>query len=182
MNYTKKSLRINPDEHNKMDKTPEFTLSRGKILPKTNKVYHNTLSNARPMPGKLTWGAPIWIFFHTLAAKVKDSDFDKLKDGMFKLIRTVCDNLPCYMCQQHASEYMKRVNFIAIQNKIHLQKMLFIFHNNVNERLNYPQYSYDNINEYEDKIFIEVANEFMLHFQKRNVNSHLISQEIYRMA
>jgi hypothetical protein len=130
---------------------------------------------------RMTWGAPTWTLLHTIPEKLNTDTFIKHKDNIIRLIVTICSNLPCPTCSQHASEYMKRVNFIAIKTSDDLKKMLFIFHNSVNERKGYAQYSYDNLDDRYLKLnLVDVINEFMSHFQKKIYAPNLIAQQMYR--
>jgi hypothetical protein len=89
---------------------------------------------------KQYWGRPTWIFLHTLAEKVNEEHFDTLKTQLYDFIIQICHNLPCPICANHARQYMKNVNFNNITTKQGLKKMLFDFHNTVNQRKSYPQF------------------------------------------
>ena len=96
----------------------------------------------------MTWGAPTWTLLHMIPEKINYDNFVKNKDSIIRLIVTICSNLPCPNCSKHANEYMKRVNFLSIKTPEDLKKMLYIFHNSVNQRKGYAEYSYDNMNKY----------------------------------
>jgi hypothetical protein len=73
---------------------------------------------------QMIWGEPTWFLFHTLAEKVRDDRFDQIKNGLFSHIVAICGILPCPICAQHASEYMRRLQINAIRNKKDLKEML----------------------------------------------------------
>tara|TARA_B110000879_G_scaffold205018_1_gene284834 strand:- start:2060 stop:2347 length:288 start_codon:yes stop_codon:yes gene_type:complete len=76
---------------------------------------------------------------------------------------------------------MKKVNFNAIHTTEDLKKMLYIFHNSVNERKKYAEFSYDDLNEkYSNLEFNQVVNKFMFHFQQKVYAINLIAQQISR--
>jgi hypothetical protein len=148
----------------------------------SNQSRMTTLTQPKPSDReRMTWGAPTWTLLHIIPEKLTNDTFVKHKDDIIRLIVTICSNLPCPSCSQHASDYMKRVNFIAIKTTDDLKKMLFVFHNSVNERKGYIQYSYDNLdNRYINLNMVDVINEFMSHFQKKTYALNLIAQQIYR--
>lgn len=128
----------------------------------------------------MTWGAPTWTLLHIIPEKINYDNFVKNKDSIIRLIMTICSYLPCPNCSKHANEYMKRVNFLAIKTPEDLKKMLYIFHNSVNQRKGYAEYSYDNMNKYIGLDYTTVVNEFMSHFQKKIYAPNLIAQQMHR--
>lgn len=141
----------------------------------------NTINQIKPSDReRMTWGAPTWTLFHMIPEKVTHANFIKYKDSVIRVIVTICNNLPCPSCSQHASEYMKKVNFSSIRTSEDLKKMLFNFHNLVNQRKGYAQYSYDDMIKYVDLDSTTVINEFMSHFQKKIYAPNLMAQQIYR--
>jgi hypothetical protein len=76
---------------------------------------------------------------------------------------------------------MQKVNFNAIHTVEDLRKMLYIFHNSVNERKKYAEFAYDDLTaKYSNLDFNEVVNKFMFHFQKKVYAMNLIAQQISR--
>lgn len=152
--------------------------------PKTiiNPPYTKMLNPIKPSDReRMKWGEPTWTLFHCIPTKISQENFIKNKDSIIRLIITICSNLPCPNCSDHAKRYMNKVNFIAIKSPDNLKKMLFLFHNSVNERKGYEQYSYDKLDEkYNNLDFNQVVNQFMFHFQKKTYASNLIAQQMYR--
>ena len=131
-------------------------------------ILSTTVPRIAPSDGdRMTWGAPTWTFFHVLPEKLSNKNFITNKDGIIRLITTICSNLPCPSCSQHARQYMQKVNFNAINTVDDLRKMLYLFHNSVNERKKYAKFEYDDlIAKYSNLDFNQVVNKFMFHFQK----------------
>ena len=48
------------------------------------------------------WGPSTWVFMHTLAAKVKESDFPVIGSSLILVMIQISNNLPCPECAQHA--------------------------------------------------------------------------------
>jgi len=38
---------------------------------------------------EMLWGQPTWFLFHTLAEKVKEENFDKIKNDLFSFIKQI---------------------------------------------------------------------------------------------
>ena len=93
---------------------------------------------------KRDWGNAVWFLFHTLAEKLKEEYISELPI-LVSHITSICNNLPCPDCQQHASKTMNIVNKNAIaSSKEALIDFLWKFHNDVNKRtktLYYPKES-----------------------------------------
>jgi hypothetical protein len=120
---------------------------------------------------KMVWGRPTWLLLHTLAHKVKDESFAKIRLDLLSLITRICIHLPCPVCANHASEYLRKINFDAIQTKKDLKDMLFQFHNSVNLQKSYPQFSYANLDaEYAQAVTTAVIQNFLVIFQQQQVS------------
>ena len=55
------------------------------------------------------WGPPIWIFFHTITTKVKDGLDVNVYKGLFRIIKTICKNLPCPECSSDATQFLSKI-------------------------------------------------------------------------
>lgn len=129
----------------------------------------------------MTWGAPIWCFFHTFAEKIKDSEFDGIKGELFEIIVKICNNLPCPECTRHATEYMNNVNFNKITCKKELKLMLYTFHNTVNKRKNYKEFPLMELDEkYASENTIDVFNKFAINLEYKRRYVHLMIGEQQR--
>lgn len=140
------------------------------------------ISRIAPSDGdRMRWGAPTWALFHTIPEKLSNKKFVENKTSIIQLITTICNNLPCPSCSQHATQYMRTVNFNAIHTVEDLKKMLYIFHNSVNERKKYAEFPYDGLSDkYANLDFNQVVNKFMFHFQQKVYAMNLIAQQISR--
>lgn len=95
---------------------------------------------------KKVWGNAIWLLFHTLAHKLKP-EYSREVPILFAHINSICNNLPCPDCQEHASNFLSRVNIKAItSSKEALVEFLYIFHNTVNKRLSTPAFPKESLN------------------------------------
>lgn len=144
----------------------------------------NIINAITPSDGhKMAWGKPTWTFLHILPEKINDANFGIIKDSIIRLIVTICNNLPCPTCSDHAKQYMNKINFNAIKTRDDLRKMLYIFHNEVNKRKGYAEYPFDNVaSTYSKMFFKQVSHEFMGRFQQRVYAVNLIAQEMHRQG
>jgi len=118
-----------------------------------------------------TWGPPIWTFFHTLAEKVNDEHFHKIKCSLFFIIKRICNFLPCPECSQHATQFLGKINVNSIQNKTQFKQMLCVFHNTVNKKRNKPFFNFENINKYKNcNIGVAFNNFIKVYHTKGNMN------------
>ena len=101
--------------------------------------------SSEPEPKKMKWGEPTWFLFHTLAYKVKDEYFQKLRVELMDIIYSICANLPCPMCSGHAVDYLKSNNYYMIRSKQDLINMLFKFHNEVNKKKGFSIFPYEEL-------------------------------------
>lgn len=125
------------------------------------------------------WGPPIWTFFHTLAEKVNDETFHKIKFSLFSLIKRICNFLPCPECSQHASQFLGRININAIQNKNQFKQMLCLFHNTVNKRRNKGIFPFENINKYKLYNVGATFNNFIKVYHTKG-NMNLLAESFQR--
>ena len=86
------------------------------------------------MVAKKIWGNICWYLFHTMAYKLKD-DNNHLVKPIFKLIKLICNNLPCPQCSLESRRILNNININTIKTKKDLVQVLFIFHNMVNKKL-----------------------------------------------
>ena len=150
-------------------------------------VQNNNVQNVTPNieiakpEKKMKWGEPTWYLFHTLAEKVKDEYFQSIRLDLLNTIVIICQNLPCPDCANHATEYMKKINFSTIKTKQDLKLMLFQFHNVVNQRKKFLLFSINDLDsKYSNANTINIIHNFMYHFQDKNHSIRMISNDIYR--
>ena len=72
------------------------------------------------------WGPPTWIFFHTLAEKIKDDQYNVIGKQVIYYIIQICNNLPCPECSVHAKQFWSKVNVDKVNTKTDLINLCFI--------------------------------------------------------
>jgi hypothetical protein len=128
-----------------------------------------------------TWGPCTWFLFHTLAEKIKEDQFDNNKEVLLNLIVRICDNLPCPDCAGHARKQMANLNNNTIKTKQDLKNMLHSFHNIVNQRLNKPTFTVEELNnKYKLSITSNVIQYFIQIWSKRSHNPKLMTEDLHK--
>jgi Erv1 / Alr family len=156
--------------------TPLASNSR-KAMKQLLQQSHTTKSSEM----KLSWGQPTWYLFHTLAEKVSEEHFQTVRIGLLNIIYSICINLPCPSCANHAKTYLDHINFNRIQTKEQLQKILWEFHNHVNQRKQYPIFSYEDLTpKYSQAILRNIILSFMTVFSQKTKSIRLIADDMKR--
>jgi len=133
-------------------------------------------AKAKPM----RWGAPTWIFFHTLAEKVRDDQFAAIRIPLLNMVSNICANLPCPDCANHAREYMSKINFNAIQTKQDFIHLFYVFHNTVNGRKGFPIESQSVLSNYANYNLVAVISNFMYFFENKHMSPRLMADDFAR--
>jgi hypothetical protein len=138
-------------------------------------------SNAKPPVKKMKWGEPTWLFFHTLAEKVKPEYFQEVRVDLLNIIYTICTNLPCPDCAKHATSYMNSINFKTIATKDGLRFMLHRFHNDVNVRKGYAVFPIEQLQaKYASANTINIIHYFMPFFEDKHASIRMIADDMHR--
>jgi len=134
-----------------------------------------------PPPKKMKWGEPTWFLLHTLAYKIKDEYFQQLRVELLDIIYAICSNLPCPACANHAAEYLKSIHYTTIRTKQELINMLYKFHNEVNKKKGFAIFPYEELEpKYSSAVTKNIIFNFMLYFQDKNKNVHMIANDMFR--
>lgn len=149
--------------------------------PSVTSIAKYTPMSTEPTVKKMKWGEPTWYLFHTLACKVKEDCFQQVRGDLLNHIYSICANLPCPMCANHAMEYMKNVNFNTIRTKQDLIDMLYVFHNAVNKKKNFPQFPHADLeSKYSKAVTKNIIFNFLYHFQDKHKSVHMIANDMFR--
>lgn len=127
-----------------------------------------------------SWGPFIWIFLHTLVAKIKESEFKNNKDKLIEIIFKVCSNLPCPDCSEESIRFLKTVNFKNVTKKEDLIEILFVFHNQVNINLKKTEFPEHLLKTYNNNNMNNVLKIFIETFNKNTKNIRLMNQSFMR--
>jgi len=128
-----------------------------------------------------TWGPCTWFLFHTLAEKIKEEEFNNNKETLINLIIRICDNLPCPDCASHARQQMANLNSNTINTKEDLKLMLHSFHNIVNQRLNKPTFTIEELQiKYKTSITSNIVQYFLQIWSKKSHNPKLMTEDLHK--
>jgi hypothetical protein len=160
--------------------TPQMPFSRNSLKAYLNNTVIDIPTNDDNAK-KMRWGAPTWYFLHSLASKIRPEMFDSHKNEIFQVIKAICNNLPCPICANHATEYMNKINFDSLRTPDDLKNMLFKFHNDVNVRKNVPLFDYEQHNvKYIQANMKNISRLFITVFQEKSKNIHQIANNMHR--
>jgi len=125
---------------------------------------------------KAVWGHITWLFFHTLAEKVRDEHYEEARPTIRKTLLDMCASLPCPECSQHATQYLSRVDFGRIRTRKDLKLMLFAFHNKVNRDLGKPQAGISQLDRYYHADIDQIVSFFMRTYDQQQFSYGRIFQ------
>jgi hypothetical protein len=110
------------------------------------------------------WTHATWTLFHSIPAKIKESEFEHIRGELLNYIKGICMRLPCPECSYHASIFINTVNFSNIRTPNDLKQVFYIFHNNVNTKLKKKTFDLEVLDQYKDLKFHTVLNNFFRTF------------------
>ena len=113
------------------------------------------------------WGTPCWVFFHTLAEKIKPEYYLKQRDSIIRMINEICMLLPCPVCSRDAIVYLKKVNFRTVPTKKEFIAMFIHFHNTVNLKLGKQKFNMKFYDIYKKKNLDQVFRNFKRTYTKK---------------
>lgn len=146
-----------------------------------NQIQNQIQNQNQIQPKKMKWGEPTWFLFHTLAEKVKEEYFPQIRVELLNTIYTICANLPCPDCAEHATSYLNGINFQTIQTKEQLKYMLYSFHNTVNIKKGFTVFPLSELtHKYSQMNLIEVIYRFMPLFQDKSKSIRMIANDFHR--
>ena len=126
------------------------------------------------------WGNATWLFLHSFALKIKDEEFDSVKNNMIEIFKQICFVLPCPHCQKHAKEFISKNDFTKIKTKNDFIIMLWSFHNIVNKNTGKKLFPYTEIKMYEKAVFKNVIINFERVFLRPINNQRLLMDSLGR--
>jgi len=132
------------------------------------------------MPTLEQWGPATWTLFHCLAAKLHPESFTVIGKQLLFFFIQIAGCLPCPECTVHAKAFFAKLNHSLICSSIHLQNMLYAFHNIVNRRKIKPLFNHSFLcSTYEKMHIITVLDNFFRFFHTRG-NLSMISDSFHR--
>lgn len=172
---------LNKNDNTQRSSRPIHMIPSRQITSSVTTINIDVQPEHVPPGKKILWGEPIWFLFHTLAHKVKDESFIKIKSELLNIIFLICTNLPCPDCATHATRYLQGINFDAIITKDQLKDMLFNFHNSVNMKKGVPIFPRDQLDlKYNCAVTANIINNFYYNFDKTTNNQKMAANSFHR--
>lgn len=128
----------------------------------------------------MLWGKPTWHLLHTMAEKIQNIPFSNNRSEILQIIYTICINLPCPTCAEHAKEYMIKHKLFQIMTKNELKMFLFKFHNSVNVRKHMPIFDEQNLTQYARAIPKNIIEHFLIAYNRKSKNIRLLADDMHR--
>ena len=133
------------------------------------------------MVAKSVWGPACWHLYQTLSFKIKISHFNELKDELLDHFVSLCHNLPCPECMEHAKQELKHLDKSKITNKKELCMYFINFHNKVNVRTKTKTFTVDEfISKYKTAVTRNVIANFFIVMTKTDHNVKLMTNSFHR--
>ena len=111
----------------------------------------------------MSWGPPTWIFLHALCEKVNPEHYLLIKDALWNNIKELCKVLPCPDCSAHATDYLSKIP--PPPTKVHLVQIMYLFHNEVNQRTGKPPFPRERLGQY-----VSLPLPLLFSFYKQTLN------------
>ena len=128
------------------------------VASKNTNIKQMTSHPPAPESPKKLWGEPIWTFIHSICEKVKEDEFNKIKNDLIETLKLICMNLPCPDCSMHSKQYLDKLYSSSIKNKNDLKMYFFYFHNGVNKRTGKSEESVEILKKYESADLNNIYN------------------------
>jgi hypothetical protein len=133
------------------------------------------------MASREQWGNITWYLFHGIAEKIKEEKFSENKDLIINIIKSICGNLPCPDCADHATKTLNSINFNTINSKNELKEFLFKFHNIVNQRIKKQQFKFEELDKkYSCIIMTLIFNYFLNVYSINNRNEKMMMHTAFK--
>ena len=125
------------------------------------------------------WGPAVWTLFHTLSEKINDKAYPFIGPQLFNMILRICKFLPCPECSVDATNFLAKIKFSNMKNKIEFKNTFYLFHNWVNAKKRKPLFNYGYIGVYGKYNLVNVVNNFLKNYQTKG-NMKLINESFQR--
>lgn len=133
------------------------------------------------MVSKSVWGPAIWYLFHTLSYKLNPLYFNAVKDELIDHFVSICSNLPCPECAEHAKQELKHLDKSKITNKKELCMYFIHFHNKVNIRNKKKIFTFDEfMSKYSTSVTRNVVSNFFIVLSKSDHNVKLMTNSFHK--
>ena len=127
---------------------------------------------------KNVWGPPTWQLLHCLSVKAKDTMTPLQIKELKTILERIVSNLPCPICSTHAKSYFKLNHFNSVATLDQLRYFMFVFHNNVNTRINKPLITYEQHNLMYQNMNLELVIRNMFYIYQ-NMNTTNVTMMLY---
>ena len=102
------------------------------------------------------WGPHLWFYLHTISFNYPEKPLQEEKNNYYNFFYSLTKTLPCIFCRNHYTEFF---NQNPIRPHLDTTKNLILWvlkcHNNVNKLHNKPEWTFEQLDAYYKKKYIE---------------------------
>ena len=106
------------------------------------------------------WGNATWNLLHTICEKIYEDKFYIAKNDLFTMINLICLSVPCPICREHATNYLKANNIEKCNTKEELKLYVYNLHNNASINAKNNLFDTSILEQYKNFSFIKVYNNY----------------------
>ena len=130
----------------------------------------------------LEWGISTWQLIHFIGENIDENFYKNNKKEIVNMTKTICFNLPCPHCADHAKFYLRSINYNVLDTKEKFKRLFYNFHNVVNKHLNKEEFKYEDLKKYKTYNLAIILNNFSIFYSKRYGNSLQLSLQSNQMT
>jgi hypothetical protein len=94
---------------------------------------------------KICWGSSLWAFIHTIT--IIDNDDSNIRNSeineVIRILKNIEHIIPCKKCAKHYHEFIEIELNQNIYENMQLFKIMFEYHNKINEKLSKKKIIYE---------------------------------------
>jgi hypothetical protein len=127
------------------------------------------------------WAPHTWKLLHCMASHIHTDYFLQEKNNIISIFKSICENLPCPQCRNHARKFILRISFNVINTKDLLIRLFFDFHNHVNIITNSPIFNINSLDSYYKHDLKQTLSQWNTYFKLFHSNPYTAQEESRRI-
>lgn len=112
------------------------------------------------------WGPATWNLLHTICEKIYSDKFEIARTDLYTIITLICVSVPCPICRQHATTYLKHHPIEKNKTKESLKLYVFNLHNAASLNANKPPFDVNILEQYKNGAFSNIFKYYINIYNK----------------